>query len=309
MILCVGTTPAVQRSMVFSRLKLDSVNRSDDVQQYASGKSINAARVLHTLGHAVFCSGFVGGDSGQFLLNDLDQSDIQHSFVRVDAPSRVCITVLDQSAGTATELIEEARMLPAYAYEQLLLKFDELLKEATAVLLSGSLPPSAPADFYAKCISACTAAGKTVVLDAVGEPLRQALASKPTVIKPNRQELSQTVSAPVDTEEEVKSAIRLILGKGPQWAVITNGAKETIASDGKKFWKISTPSVKVISPIGSGDSFAAGLTAGLAVGLSVPDACSLAAACGSANAMTARAGFVNYSDVELVRSQVIISEY
>jgi tagatose 6-phosphate kinase len=305
MILCLGTTPAVQRSMSFDHLNIDSVNRTADVTQYASGKSINAARVLHTLGQPVVCSGFVGGDSGRFLLNDLDDVEIAHNFVRVDEPTRMCITLVDRKNTTATELIEESRALPAHTYEQLLVKFKELLPTAKGVLLSGSLPPSAPVDFYADCVAAVVSAGKFVILDATGEPLWRALKNHPTVIKPNRQELSQTVKAPVETDEELKAAIRQLLSMGPQWAVITNGANDTVASDGNTFWKVSTPKVAVVSPIGSGDSFAAGLAAGIASGQSVPESCKLAAACGSANAMTNMAGHLNKSDVNLLVTQVI----
>jgi tagatose 6-phosphate kinase len=307
MILCLGATPAVQRSMSFDHLTIDGVNRTADVHQYASGKSVNAGRVLHTLGTAVCCTGFVGGDSGQFLLNDLDEAEIAHSFVRVDEPTRLCITLVDRAAHTATELIEESHALPAHTYEQLLAKFNELLPTAFGVLLSGSLPPGAPPDFYADCVKSSVSAGKFVIVDAVGEPLRLALKYHPTVVKPNRQELSQTVNAPVNTDEELKSAIMQLLAMGPQWAVVTNGKRETVASDGKTFWKISTPTVAVVSPIGSGDSFAAGLAAGIAAGQSVPEACKLAAACGSANAMSDKAGHLKKSDVDDLITRVTLA--
>jgi tagatose 6-phosphate kinase len=309
MILCLGTTPAIQRSMTFGHLAINSVNRTADVAQYASGKSINAARVLHTLGQPVCCTGFVGGNPGEFLLADLDDAEIPCNFVRVEAPTRVCITLIDRSANTATELIEESHAVLPVCFEQLFRKFSELLATASGVMLSGSLPPAAPADFYARLVSAAVAAKKFVVLDATGEPLRQALKAKPTIIKPNRQELSQTVSAQVETDDQLKSAIRQMLAMGPQWAVVTNGSKETVASDGHSFWIISTPRVEVVSPIGSGDSFAAGLAAGVAAGQSVPQACRLAAACGSANAMTARAGHVDKAEVDRLLATVQIVQF
>ena len=182
--------------------------------------------------------------------------------VQVDPATRMCITLVDRSAGTATELIEESKPPAACAYEQLISTLRELLPRAAGVMLCGSLPPGAPTNFYADCVSAVVTAGRIVLLDATGEPLRRALGSHPTIIKPNRSELSQTVGAPVETDAELKSAITQLLSMGPKWAVVTNGSKETVASDGTAFWTISTPSVKVISAIGSGDSFAAGLMAG-----------------------------------------------
>jgi tagatose 6-phosphate kinase len=306
MILCLGTTPAIQRSMSFDRILTGDVNRTSDVQQYASGKSINAARVLHTLGYRVVCTGFVGGDSGQFLLNDLDSASIAHNFVRVDPSTRMCVTAIDRAKSSATELIQESQALPPHVYAQLRSKFEELLPKASGVLLSGSLPPGAPADFYADCVSAATIAGKTVVLDAVGEPLRRALKSHPTIVKPNRHELSQTVNLPVETDEQLKSAIRELVSMGTKWAVVTDGAKATIASDGQSFWKLASPVVRVVSPIGSGDSFAAGLIAGVTSGQAVPEACRLAVACGAANAMTDRAGHLTKADVDSLILQITV---
>ena len=52
MILCIGTTPTVQRTMVFDRLTVDEVNRATEVTEYSSGKAINVARVLTQIGEA-----------------------------------------------------------------------------------------------------------------------------------------------------------------------------------------------------------------------------------------------------------------
>jgi tagatose 6-phosphate kinase len=295
--------------MTFARLSIDGVNRTSDVQQYASGKSINAARVLHTLGTSPLAIGFTGGDSGRFLVEDLNRSGIENDFVAVEPATRMCITLVDRAAGTATELIEESKPVDKAAYRMLLDRFAEQLPKSDGAILSGSLPPEAPVNFYADCVAASNSAGKFVLLDATGEPLRRALFHRPTMVKPNRGELGQTVNEPVETDADLKLAIRALLSAGPQWAVVTGGSKETIASDGSRFWKISAPKVDVISAIGSGDSFAAGLAGGFADGMSVPDACKLAAACGSANAMTALAGHLDKSNVETLVKRVLVSEF
>jgi tagatose 6-phosphate kinase len=309
MILCLGTTPAIQRSMSFAQLAIDNVNRTGDVQQYASGKSINVARVLRTLGYSPLTIGFAGGDSGRFLVEDLKRTLIRCDFVDVKPATRMCITLVDRSVNTATELIEEAGPVEPSAYPLLLAKFRQHLPAAGGVVLSGSLPPGAPLDFYADCVAAANAMGKSVLLDATGEPLRRALAQRPTIVKPNRGELAQTMKLPVDSDAELKSAIRQLIATGPKWAVITGGSKETVASDGSRFWKISTPSVEVVSPIGSGDSFAAGLAAAVSTGQEVPLACRLAAACGSANAMTSLAGHLNKADVDALAERVVVTEF
>jgi fructose-1-phosphate kinase PfkB-like protein len=94
---------------------------------------------------------------------------------------------------------------------------------------------------------------------------------------------------------------------GAGWVIVTRGKAGTLISDGKNFWKIDTPSVKVISAIGSGDAFAAGLTAGLVRGQNLPEACRLAVACGAANAMTPHSGHLDVADVDGILSRVKLS--
>jgi hypothetical protein len=50
LILCLGTTPAAQRVMVFHRLELDAVNRACRTLDGVAGKSINVVKVLHAVG-------------------------------------------------------------------------------------------------------------------------------------------------------------------------------------------------------------------------------------------------------------------
>jgi tagatose 6-phosphate kinase len=290
--------------MTFRRLTIDDVNRAVGSAQYASGKSVNAARVLHALGSEVLATGFLGGDTGKFMRADLDHSGIAHDFLEVNAPTRLCITLVDEQAGTATELIEEAGPVENKAYVKLLREMDANLWRAKALVLSGSLPPDAPTDFYADCVKRANDERVPVVLDARGQPLIAALPCKPFIVKPNRQELADTVGVAVDSDEALRAAMRKMTERGAQWVAVTLGKDGAMVSNGQDFWKIHTPVVKAVSAVGSGDSFAGGLAAGIAQREEVPQACALAAACGAANAMTLRAGHVDPAEVKKLLSDV-----
>src|SRR5690348_2984252 len=136
MIVCVGTTPVYQRSMVFERLVPDDVNRATEVSAYASGKSVNVARVLHTLGERPELVGFEGGLTGTALALDLKAAGIPHCLVNVGPPTRECITLIDRSAGTATELVEEARAVFPDDWQRLDELLDNVLPGADACVLS-----------------------------------------------------------------------------------------------------------------------------------------------------------------------------
>ena len=306
MILCLGTTPTLQRTMTFRRVRIDDVNRAISVSQYASGKSINAARVLHALGKETLATGFLGGDSGKFMRADLDRAQVAHDFLEVTPPTRLCITVVDEEAGTATELVEEAAVVEHKAYARLLHELDANLWRAKAVVLSGSLPPEAPPDFYADCARKCASEKIPVVLDARGEPLKATLPFKPFIVKPNRDELAQTVGAPVDSDQSLRAAMQKMIEMGAQWVAITLGKEGCLLSNGNDFWHIHAPVVKAVSAVGSGDSFAAGLAAGIAQGDAIPQACALGSACGAANALTPLAGQLHLSDVKTLLAQIHI---
>lgn len=306
MILCVGTTPVYQRSMVFERLRPDEVNRAASVHDYASGKSVNVARVLRTLGVDAVASGFVGGDRGAALLRDLDSSGVRNEFVTVDAPTRQCITVIDRAQQTATELVEESLPVGEEAWANLGGVLDRLTPGADGLVLSGSLPPRAPQDFYLTCLRRVKRDGTRVVLDTRGEPLRHALHHETLVVKLNRDELAATVGRTLSTDAEVRAAMASAMPPGGA-TVVTLGAGGAIASDGRSSWRIRVPPVETRSAVGSGDAFSAGLIAGLVRRQSLPDACALGAACGAANAMTDLAGYLSAADVDVLKARVEVS--
>ncbi len=309
MILCVGTTPAVQRMMEFDRVAIDAVNRAIGVTETASGKSINVAAVTHVLGEPVLATGFLGGTSGRFIRARLEEMGIGHDFVEVAPNTRTCITVIDRRTGQATELVEEARPVEPAAYEAMLDKVRAHAPEARVAVLSGSLPPGAPENLYARCVEALSRDNIPCIVDAREEALRLAAKHGPMLVKPNRAELAATLGRAIDNDQDLREAILSLLEKGPRWAVVTMGPDGAIASDGRAFWWIRVPAVKAVSPIGSGDSFAAGLAVGIARGMDLSEASRLGAACGAANAMNALSGCVHPEQVQTLLKQIDVQPW
>ncbi len=347
MILCVGTTPTVQRTMVFERLELDEVNRAVEVHEYASGKSVNVARVLGVLGEEGLAVGFAGGRRGEFLLEEMTAAGIAHDFVRTAGQTRLCTTVIDRSTGQVTELVEEAPAASAGEWEELIARVDarvagregrrgdenaEAMKraalaeavkraeaaevvngagEAEAIVFSGTLAGGAPIDWPARWLgngpatTAGSAHGPIVIVDARGEPMRRALRADGirVIAKLNRQELAATLGEPLADERELRAAI---LGNAPRggWLIVTMGKAGALASDGRALRRVIAPAVQAISPIGSGDSFAAGLAAGIVRGLAMEDSLKLACACGVANALTKHSGMGIKEDVDRLVTEV-----
>lgn len=307
MILTLGITPTVQRTQHYAKLVLDAVNRTTSVRVTASGKAINVARVIHTLGGKSLALALVGGLPGEFMRQDLDAAGIAHDFVEIPHPTRTCTTVIDASTGHATELVEESSPLDISSINTLLERLATHLPSARLLSLSGSLTPGAPSDFYARCIQLANTAGIPSIVDAKGSELLAALPHHPLLIKPNAGELAATLHCKIDSESSLLEAMRESCRLGARWCLVSRGPDPALITNGQDCWKATVPTIRPVSPIGSGDSLCAGMALQIARGLSPIDALPLAIAAGCANALRPISGFLDPSDVDAQIPQVKVS--
>ncbi|MGP8022296.1 MAG: 1-phosphofructokinase family hexose kinase [Limisphaerales bacterium] len=307
-ILCVGTTPAVQRAMIFRQLTLDAVNRAATTLDGAAGKSVNVAKALKVLGEQPVATGFLGGDRGEFTRAALAEKEIESDFVIVSTRTRQCITVIDESAGTHTELVEESRPVEAADFDRLIAVIRRCVPQCRAVVVSGTIVTGGPANLYFACTQLAENAGVLSVVDAQGVALVEALKAKPGLVKPNRAELAVTVGCEFKEEADVMRAMLELCERGAQRVVVTAGKEPTLAFDGKYIWRILPPPVRVVNPIGSGDAFAAGLVSRLVRGDDLGEACRWGSAAGAANALTPMPGELNRSDVEQLAPKIEVKK-
>jgi len=308
MILCLGMTPALQRVMVFKNLAIDSVNRAILTLDGPAGKSINVAKVLKTLNETVVACGFYGGERGRNILSALLKHRVVTEFVEV-ASTRQCVTVIDESAGTHTELVEESPSVTPQECKQLFDIFQQLISvNCRAVVLSGTLAPGANPDFYFQCLMHANKKGLFTAIDAQKEPLLKALDAKPDLIKPNIHELGWTLGENLQTETQLIAAMRKVHQLGAQRVVITAGANPTLAFDGELWWRIIPPKIKPLNPIGSGDSAMAAILVHLLKGDELGEAARWGSAAGAANTLTHMAGQIDVNEMNKLAENVVVEK-
>ena len=309
MILCIGGTPAMQRTLRFESLEPGAVNRAYDVRVTASGKVVNVARAVTVLGGQALLATFLGGDPGRFVARELDARGVPHEVVWTedDAPTRTCATLIPND-GPVTELVEEA--LPVSERDVAALEeiVTENLREARALCLIGSFPPGVPDDFYAHLTRAACEAGVRVLVDAQKAPLRAALEEAPFLVKPNLEEVVATLHLPID-EPDPRAAVAALTDAGARWALVSTGASGSLLGDDSgRLWSVEPPRVEAVNPIGSGDVMAAGLLLSLHRGASVPNAAVYGTACAAANALTPTSGEIRPDDVDGLLSRVRLTQ-
>ncbi|MES2462641.1 MAG: 1-phosphofructokinase family hexose kinase [Armatimonadota bacterium] len=310
MILCIGLSPTVQRTLFFDHFSPEQVNRAKETQITASGKAVNVARVISILGGAPHLVQIVGGDSGRFVAHSLERQGIANTSVPVqnDAATRTCVTIL--SPGQApTELVEEVPPITDLDIAAIRSAARPLLPHSRALCLSGSFPPGVPVRFYADLVHEANSLGVLSFVDAQKAPLLEALGEKPFLVKPNLDEAFATLglTRSDDDQADASTAVVALQEAGSTWALVSMGKAGSLLGGEGRMWHINPPQVDAVNPIGSGDSLTAGLVyAHIRQGKPIPEAVVFGTACAAANCLSLTSGVVEPRDVERFLPQVQI---
>jgi fructose-1-phosphate kinase PfkB-like protein len=206
---------------------------------------------------------------------------VPYRWVKTRAATRICTTILDQATGTITELVENGRSLTSEELEAFRRAYAELAAGAALVVLIGSLPQDTPDTFYRELLQRTTC---PTVLDFRGAGLLSVLDLEPYVVKPNREELAQSLGRPLDDDQALVAAMRTLNGRGAQWVVITQGPAAVWATSAREIYRFRPLAVPdAVNPIASGDAVAATIAWATRSGRPLPDAVRLGIAAAAQN--------------------------
>ncbi|MBY4836040.1 tagatose-6-phosphate kinase [Streptococcus agalactiae] len=308
MILTVTLNPAIDVSYPLDELQFDTVNRVVDVTKTPGGKGLNVSRVLNEFGETVKATGCIGGESGDFIINHLPDS-ILSRFYKISGDTRTCIALLHE--GNQTEILEKGPMLSVDEIDGFTNYFKYLLNDVDVVTMSGSLPAGMPDDYYQKLITIANLNGKKTVLDCSGNALEAVLKgdSKPTVIKPNLEELSQLLGKEMTNDfESLKEVLQDELFEGIEWIIVSLGANGVFAKHKDTFYKVDIPKIEIVSAVGSGDSTVAGIASGLANDEDDRALLTKANVLGMLNAQEKTTGHVNMENYDKLYQSIKVKE-
>ena len=318
MIVTLTPNPSLDRTVTLpGPLVRGGVNRLSGVVVEPGGKGVNVARVLVSAGQPA--AAVLPAAAHDPLLLALEAAAAAPSAgsaalstraVTVAAPARIN-TAVTEPDGTTTKLNEPGAALSPQEIDAV---EAALLKAATAAaaggggdvhhwaVLSGSLPPGVPTDWYARLVRLLREAtpGLRIAVDTSDEPLAALAAglpeSAPDLVKPNGEELGQLVGLPADRAmalEEgaahgdlapVADAARILVDLGLGAVMATLGPAGAVLVTGGGAWHATAPKVPVASTVGAGDSSVAGYVLADVRGGDEPERLRTAMAYGSAAA-------------------------
>jgi 1-phosphofructokinase family hexose kinase len=159
------------------------------------------------------------------------------------------------------------------------------MKGAEWLMLCGSLPPGAPANFYARLISIAREHKVQTLLDTDGDALREGIEAGPAVVAPNQQEAERLLDAALITRRHFLDAVTRIRKMGAEAAILSLGSRGAVAAFDNRTIEVLPPRVDAVCPIGAGDAMGAAFVWARREGRSFEDALRLGVAAGTASAM------------------------
>lgn len=283
-VLTVTLNPSIDRTVYLSELIPYELNRATHTQTDPGGKGINVARVLHNFGVPVKATGLIAGDQGRVLLRHLENLNIETDFLRVEGETRTNIKLLELSSQRITEVNERGFQVNPNDLNAFIQKFNLLLPSCRIVVLSGSIPPGIPDNFYRDCIEIAKNAGKKVLLDADGEAFRLGLSAAPYAIKPNLHELEHLTGRRLAGPTEIVPVIKDLLHSGVSLVMVSMGKKGAFIANHEAILSAKTWDVTARGATGAGDSMVAAASYALLQGFTLKELAQFAVAAGTVTA-------------------------
>jgi 1-phosphofructokinase family hexose kinase len=288
MILTVTPNTALDLTLFLDHYIADRVIRARLTALSVAGKPVDASYVLGEMGIPNVSTGFAAGVFGQKLVNILEKKNCQHDFVWVNGETRINPIIIDDSARTATTLTSDSLIISQADQNALLKKVREYLRFADCLITGGSLPSGMAPEFYGQLIRMTREAGVPVVFDGSGENLRVGIKEKPTLIKPNRAELSQFVGREIRDLQDAYQAARWLFETTGVGIVATLGEQGAVAVFPEGTFRLLPLDVpEIVSAAGAGDAMLAGLSIALSTRSPLDTGLILGGAAASAVLLTA----------------------
>ncbi|WP_044640050.1 1-phosphofructokinase [Risungbinella massiliensis] len=283
MIYTVTLNPSIDLIVHVEDLQLNKLNRMQKEQKFPGGKGINVSRILQRIGVDTTPLGFIGGFTGQFIMDALSNENITHDFVQVEGDSRINLKL--KSLAGETEINGQGPVITPNQYEQFLQKLTKL-KSGDTLVLAGSIPKTIPVELYKELLLSYTQLGVRVVVDTSGEALKRVIDHRPFLIKPNHHELGELFQTTFHSIEEIIPYGKRLQEKGVAHLIVSMADKGALLFTQNGIYQSNVPQGKVVNSVGAGDSVVAGFIGRLQQTNDVIEAFRFGIATGSATAFS-----------------------
>lgn len=307
MITTVSLNTSLDHMYYMDNFHVGEVNRVKKCIKTPGGKGLNVARVVKLCGEEVLCTGVIGGYKGKEIISMLDNTNLHHRFVQTSKESRSCINIIDQN-NVSTEILEPGEDLSAEDICEFRKTFREQLNMSSVITLSGSVPGNVPDTIYQDLIHEVRRQGKQVILDTSGKLLQEGIKAKPTIVKPNQDEIEAFIGRKVTSIEDAVLAAQKIKEIGIELVVISLGEKGAVFVTDRASYHAIPPKMNPINTVGSGDSMVAALAVSIVRKYDVETMIRYAISISAANTLSIKTAHFQEEDRKRIYEQVNVEK-
>ncbi|HYQ72884.1 MAG TPA: PfkB family carbohydrate kinase, partial [Gammaproteobacteria bacterium] len=177
-IVVLALNPALDVGYELPQLIADRKVSADKTFYHPGGNGINVSRGLAELGAPLQCGSVLGGVSGDVVLHLLgDSLGKNHKIFTVEDETRLNVTLLQQNPPGQYEVDSRGPEIPAPLLDEIT---NWVLQNSGGgyTVLSGSLPPGVPDDYYRRVAERVSEQGGRAVVEAHGAVLTEALEAR-----------------------------------------------------------------------------------------------------------------------------------
>ncbi|MDE5897484.1 MAG: 1-phosphofructokinase family hexose kinase [Clostridia bacterium] len=284
MILTVCMSPSVDVTIELDSLNVGKVNVVKSKTLSFTGKALNVAIGVARLGAEAFATGFMYNENGNMFERALDKEGVPFSFVWNNGRVRENYKCIDKKS-MLTEINDVGGQVGNEKLVELLQMIRTTSMRADVTVISGGLPRDVAPDYYRDLFRAVDARSLRIA-DAEGAKLFAALDAGIDLVKPNLEELEETLGREFRDKADMLAGCRELLDRGAKTVLLSLGKDGAIITDGKKNYYCKSINVAVNSTVGAGDGMVAAAAAMLQQGAELPDILRAGVAAGTATVTT-----------------------
>lgn len=214
MIVTLTPNPAIDISTSVEQVLPIRKLRCTAARRDPGGGGINVARVVRRLGGEVAAIFPAGGATGKLLQRLVDREGVRSISISVTEETREDFTVLEQHSGKQYRFVLPGAELSEIEWSTCLSRLQEMQSIPAYVVGSGSLPPGAPEDFYARMAQIAKARGSKAIVDTSGSALVKVLEEGVFLVKPNLRELEELTNSRLRDRNSQVNACRKLIERG-----------------------------------------------------------------------------------------------
>lgn len=284
MILTVCMSPCTDVTIELDALNVGKTNVVKSKSLSFGGKALNVAIGVSRLGGDACVTGVMYDDNAYLFENALKKENVDFSFVRNEGRARENYKFIDSRA-MLTEVNDVGGAITPEKAEEVLRLVRSLSARSNVAVLSGGLPKGLDSNYYGKLAAAVDEKAIKIV-DASGLRIFSALNTGVDLVKPNLEELENTIGRTLESKEDMLEGCYELLNRGAKRVLLSLGKLGAVITDGTSNYYCESLNVAMNSTVGAGDGMVAAAAMALEKGASLQEILRVGVAAGTATVMT-----------------------